>query len=85
MVERPLIAAGIAFACFAAPAFGADLPPEAPPIFTWSGFYAGFNNGYAWRDSGAFNTSAICSIPPQSLAYGGRRRLSAPQAPPARV
>jgi opacity protein-like surface antigen len=59
MAARPLIAAGIAFACFAAPAFGADLPPEAPPVFTWSGFYAGFNNGYAWRDSGAFNTSAV--------------------------
>jgi len=59
MAARPLIAAGIAFTSFAAPAFGADLPPEAPPVFTWSGFYAGFNNGYAWRDSGAFNTSAV--------------------------
>jgi hypothetical protein len=60
MAARPLIAAGIAFACVAGPAFGADLPPsETPPVFTWTGFYAGFNNGYAWRGSGAFNTAAV--------------------------
>src|SRR5208283_4532912 len=60
MAVRPLVTVGIAFACFAAPAFGADLPPrETPPVFSWSGLYVGFNNGYAWRGSGAFNTSAV--------------------------
>jgi opacity protein-like surface antigen len=57
---RPLLAGGVAFACFAAPAFAADLSPsEAPPVFSWSGLYVGFNNGYAWRDSRAFNTSGV--------------------------
>jgi hypothetical protein len=30
-----------------------------PRFFSWSGFYLGFNSGYTWRGSGAFNTSAV--------------------------
>ena len=56
----PLAAGGIAFPGFAAPALGADLTPsETPPVFTWSGFYAGFNNGYTWRGTGTFSTAAV--------------------------
>jgi opacity protein-like surface antigen len=55
-----LIAAGAAFACLAAPAAAADLPPQpAPPAFSWTGLYGGFNNGYTWRNSAAFTTSAV--------------------------
>jgi len=57
---RPLVAGGIAFAGFAAPALGADLSPsETPPVFSWSGLYVGFNSGYTWRNSSAFSTSAV--------------------------
>lgn len=49
--------AGVTLAAAAASA--ADLPSQAPPpapivtapIFTWTGFYAGVNAGWGWRDS----------------------------------
>ena len=84
---RPLLAGGVAFACFAAPALGADLPRETPPVFSWSGLYVGFNSGYTWRNSSAFSTSAVNLFDAPAILsriYGGRRRRSAPQAPSAR-
>ena len=92
----PLVAGGIAFAVFAAPALGADLSPsETPPVFSWSGLYVGFNSGYTWRNSSTFSTSAVNlfdapaipglpGFPESSPVYGGRRRRSVPQAPSAR-
>jgi opacity protein-like surface antigen len=55
-----LLAAAPALAGLAAPpAVAADLPPQPPPAFIWSGLYIGLNNGYAWLNSGAFSTSAV--------------------------
>lgn len=54
--------AGAAFGCLALAAQAADLPRRAPPppppslpVFTWTGFYAGVNAGYAFpTGSGGF-------------------------------
>lgn len=55
---KRLILASTAFLAMSAAAFAADLPDRAapapfvpaPPIFTWTGFYAGVNAGYAFGD-----------------------------------
>jgi opacity protein-like surface antigen len=62
---KTLCGAAIALALIADMAYGADLPAQKsppdvrPPLFTWSGFYVGFNSGYVWTaDSGLGATSA---------------------------
>lgn len=56
---KKILLASIAFVGFASAVSAADLPSRtaappapvvaAPPIFTWSGFYAGVNAGYGWN------------------------------------
>jgi opacity protein-like surface antigen len=50
-------------ACFCSAAIAADLPSRkapviepAPPLFTWSGLYIGFNYGYMWAGSSGIST-----------------------------
>jgi outer membrane immunogenic protein len=52
---KKFLLAGTAFAGLTASAFAADLPRRAAPpvftpvpVFTWTGFYAGFNAGYGF-------------------------------------
>jgi outer membrane immunogenic protein len=54
-----LLAGTAAVALLASAASAADLPARAappapvfaaPPVFTWTGFYAGVNAGWGWRD-----------------------------------
>lgn len=57
---KKILLSTVAIVGFSAGAFAADLPartmapaPFVPvaPVFTWTGFYAGVNAGYAWADS----------------------------------
>jgi outer membrane immunogenic protein len=61
----------------AAAASAADLPSQAPPpapiiaaapIFTWTGFYAGVNAGWGWRDSGS-ETVILDGATPGTLIF----------------
>jgi opacity protein-like surface antigen len=71
-------------ACFCSPAIAADLPSRkapviapAPPVFTWTGLYIGFNYGYTWAGSSgiatlgapAFDTTAL-NLWPGAAAAG---------------
>lgn len=55
----------LALGCFAAPAQAADpttkqaLPPAAPPVFTWTGFYVGFGVGYTWTGNPPISLSTV--------------------------
>ncbi|MEH3147560.1 MAG: porin family protein [Methylobacterium frigidaeris] len=63
MLCKSLLAAGAALAVCGS-AVAADLPRRAAPppvftpvpVFTWTGFYAGFNAGYAFSDNRAIRT-----------------------------
>lgn len=67
---------GTAIGCLALTAQAADLPRRAPPpplppalpVFTWTGFYAGVNAGYAFRTGNSGFTD-----PAYGAATGGGR------------
>jgi outer membrane immunogenic protein len=64
---RKLLLTGAALAAFAGSAIAADLParpvykaPPPPPVYGWTGFYAGVNLGYSWgKLSNDFNVNSI--------------------------
>lgn len=64
---KRLFIASTALLAFSAAAVAADLPVRtepapfvpAPPVFTWTGFYAGVNLGYAWGDFTGANGGAL--------------------------
>lgn len=80
-----LLAATSLASGFSASVSAADLatrkPPvvASPPAFTWTGFYLGFNYGYAWRGSSdiamgsapLFNTAAGIWTAPSALGATG--------------
>jgi len=69
--------AGVAgVSLFAAAASAADLPAReapapiiaAPPIFTWTGFYAGLNAGWGWRSDDS-QSVVIGGVAPGTLFF----------------
>ncbi len=75
---KKLLSAFAAFTALTAAASAADLPRRvAPPpvftpvpVFTWTGFYAGFNAGYGFNtaDTRARPSSACRPAPPPPAA-----------------
>ncbi|MGH6847530.1 MAG: outer membrane protein [Methylocella sp.] len=70
MLRRTLLASAGAMALTGA-AFAADLraPPPVflppPPIYTWTGLYAGINAGYTWGNNSVTTTSG-----PETINFG---------------
>jgi outer membrane immunogenic protein len=91
---RKLLLASTATALLTGAAAAADLPRrEAPPpvftpipVFTWTGFYAGFNAGYGF-DASNRNGATVVNLPagsalvtgpvaPSQVAFGGSSSLN---------
>ena len=87
---KKLLTSLAAFTALTAAASAADLPRRAAPpvftpvpVFTWTGFYAGFNAGYGFgvEDNGARSVVGVNSLtghvrPGQTavIAFGGNDR-----------
>ncbi|MCJ2023098.1 porin family protein, partial [Methylobacterium sp. J-067] len=63
------------FTALTAAATAADLPRRAPPpvftpvpVFTWTGFYAGFNAGYGF-DASSNSASTVIGVSPANRIF----------------
>lgn len=70
-------ALGLAMIALCGPAAAADLggglKDEAgylPPVFSWSGFYAGINGGWAWTNTDA--SASVAPFPPNNINDNAR-------------
>ena len=67
---RKLLLSGAAFTALAVgPAIAADLSvrapryaPPPPPVYSWTGFYAGLNAGYEWTNNDSVDSVGIKSF-----------------------
>jgi opacity protein-like surface antigen len=79
----------LAFIGLAGQAAAADLPshkappPAPPPVFTWTGFYVGFNAGYAWSASPSITASTANVL--DLTGFGLASAVGASGAPVARL
>ena len=82
-------AAVISAAAFTQIAFAADLPrkapvaaPIAPPAYSWSGWYAGYNAGGGWSNNDGIDnvvTSTFCNTNFSGCTSGNLPLLLRPQ------
>ena len=76
MLKKFLLAGGASLLAISA-AQAADLPRRAAPppvftpvpVFTWTGFYAGFNAGYAWSDRRRETVTGLITDPIPAADY----------------
>jgi opacity protein-like surface antigen len=74
----------------AGPALAADLPSRKdvappPPVFTWTGLYVGFNDGYAWNASEPVTLSSVNVIDESIRQFGAASAAGATGDMPARL
>src|SRR4051794_27909688 len=84
---RKLLLASTATALLTGAASAADLPRREPPpvftpvpVFTWTGFYAGFNAGYGFDVSSTSNAPTVIAVP-GALPVGSSLFVTAAGAP----
>ncbi|MDQ0444214.1 outer membrane protein [Methylobacterium persicinum] len=72
---KSLVTSLAMFTALTAAATAADLPRRAPPpvftpvpVFTWTGFYAGFNAGYGF-DASSSSTPTVIGVSPQNNLF----------------
>jgi outer membrane immunogenic protein len=79
-MKKSITAAALGCALIATPAFAADLPARsaAPspiftpaPVYSWGGFYAGLDLGYAWQSANSTHGFVSSNFTPNGVIGGG--------------
>ena len=82
MKKRPLISSIATLALIGTPALAADMavkaPPPAPaPVYSWTGWYGGFNVGGTWSDDPINVNTTTLQFCPVGICGGGAETAAA--------